>query len=113
LFRSRLQQPEVRIWIACAGEERAGCAVTSIRERAENVLCRAQRFCELEEIGVSPKYQRQGVARALIERLLADARARGISDVQLTCWAFNTEAQAAFAALGFRPMNIRFQRESR
>jgi hypothetical protein len=48
----------------------------------------------------------------LVERVLANARAQGVRDVQLTCWSFNAEARAAFEALGFRPMTVRFQRES-
>ena len=112
LFRSRLRQPEGRVWIANVGEVPAGYAVSVIRERPENAICSAQRFYELEEVGVSPAHRQRGVARALVERVLADARTRGVRDVQLTCWSFNAEAQAAFDALGFRPMTVRFQRAS-
>lgn len=112
MFRSRLRQPEARVWIASIGEVRAGHAVGVVRERAENAMCPAQRSLELEEIGVSPAYRQRGVARALVERVLADASARGIGDVQLNCWSFNAEAQAAFEALGFRPLMVRFQRPS-
>ncbi len=112
LFRSRLQQPEGCVWIASVGEVPAGYAVSVIRERPENAICSAQRFYELQEVGVSPAHRQRGVARALVERVLANARAEGVRDVQLTCWSFNAEARAAFEALGFRPMTVRFQRES-
>lgn len=112
LFRSRLRQPEGRVWIASVGEVPAGYAVSVIRERPENAICSAQRFYELEEVGVLPAHRQRGVARTLVNRVLADARAQGVRDVQLTCWSFNAEAQAAFEALGFRPMTVRFQRES-
>jgi ribosomal protein S18 acetylase RimI-like enzyme len=112
LFRSRLRQPEGRVWIASVGEVPAGHAVTVLRERPENAICSAQRYLELEEVGVSPTHRQRGVARALVEHVLADACAHGVRDVQLTCWSFNAEAQAAFKALGFRPMTVRFQRES-
>ena len=59
-----------------------------------------------------PAHRQRGVARTLVERVLASARAQGVRDVQLTCWSFNAEAQAAFEALGFRPMTVRYQRES-
>lgn len=113
LFRSRIGRPDVRVWIANIGEVAAGYAVSVIRQRPENAICLARRFYELEEIGVSPAYRQLGVARALIERVLADARAQGVRDVELTAWSFNTDAQAAFEALGFRPMTVRFQRASR
>jgi len=87
-------------------------AVSVVRERPENAICSAQRFYELEEVGVSPAHRQRGVARALVERVLAEARAQGVRDVQLTCWSFNAEAQAAFEALGFRRLTVRFQHES-
>jgi ribosomal protein S18 acetylase RimI-like enzyme len=111
MFRSRLRQAETHVWIASAGEEPAGFAVAVLRERPANTLCSAQRFYDLEEIGVSPENRQKGVARALVEKVLAEARARGVLDVQLTSWAFNSEAHAAFKALGFRPMTVRFQRQ--
>jgi ribosomal protein S18 acetylase RimI-like enzyme len=112
LFRSRLGQPDARVWMASVGEVPAGYAVSVIRERPASAICSAQRFYELEEVGVSPPHRQKGVARALVQRVLADARAQGVRDVQLTCWSFNAEAQAAFEALGFRPLTVRFQRAS-
>jgi ribosomal protein S18 acetylase RimI-like enzyme len=109
LFRSRLRQSETRVWIASIGEVPVGYAVSVTRERPENALCCARRFCELDEIAVSPAHWKQGVARALVERVLADARTHGVPDVELTAWSFNAAAQTAFEALGFRPMVVRFQ----
>lgn len=112
LFRSRLRQPELHVWIASVGQEPVGYVVSVIRERPENATCSAQRFYDLVEIGVSPAHRQKGVARALVERVLAQARTQRVRDVQLTCWSFNADAQAAFEALGFRPMTVRFQYES-
>jgi GNAT superfamily N-acetyltransferase len=111
LFRARLRQSEVRIWIASFGKVPVGYAVSVLRERPASAICCAQRCYELEEVGVSPVHRRKGVARALVERVLAEARAQAVPNVQLTCWYFNAEAQAAFEALGFRPLTVRFQRE--
>lgn len=112
LFRSKLRRTDARIWIASAGEVPVGYAVAFIRERPETELCRARSFYEVDEIGVSPAHRRQGLARALLERVLAEARAEGVADVELTSWSFNADAHAAFHALGFRPKIVRFGRES-
>ena len=40
------------------------------------------------------------------------SRSRGIRDVELSSWSFNTEAHAAFQALGFEPKVVRFGRAS-
>jgi len=66
----------------------------------------------VDELAVSPAHRRQGLARALFERVLAEARAEGLRDVELTSWSFNVEAHAAFEALGFRPKVVRFGRAS-
>jgi ribosomal protein S18 acetylase RimI-like enzyme len=54
----------------------------------------------------------RGIARALVEHVLEDARSRAIDDVELTAWCFNTEAHEAFQALGFRQKVVRFGRKS-
>jgi ribosomal protein S18 acetylase RimI-like enzyme len=112
MFRARLGREDVHMWIAQVGDVPVGYAVVVDHVQAESALCFARRFYVLDEIGVSPAHRRQGVARALIERVLVDAQTHGIRDVQLSTWSFNGDAQAAFQALGFRPMTVRFQRPS-
>ena len=111
-FRSRLQHRDVRACIASVGDVPVGYAVVVLRERPEDARCLARRFCEVEEIGVSPAHRQHGVASALIEHVLREARSLGIHGLELTSWSFNATAHAAFEALGFRPMIVRFRRES-
>lgn len=112
LYRWRLKRADTRIWIACVDEVPAGHAVCVVRERQENVLCVHRRWYELDEVVVAAEFRQQGVARALVEHVLAEARADGHCDVELNTWAFNTDAQAAFAALGFRPLTVKYVRGS-
>jgi ribosomal protein S18 acetylase RimI-like enzyme len=112
LFRSRLDRKDIRVWIASIDGKAVGYAVSALRERPENALCLARRFFELEEIGVARGHRKKGVARALIERAIAEARSKGIPDLELTSWAFNVDAHAAFRALGFQPMIMRFRHQS-
>lgn len=111
-FRSRLQKDTVRAWIAEYKGSLAGYALTQTFDRAENTFCSARRFCEIDQIAVAPAFRRCGVARALAQHVLDDARARGIPEVELTSWSFNHQAQAAFRALGFVPNVLRFGRAS-
>jgi len=111
LFRAKLERGDVRAWIAEVDGMPAGYAVAAIRERPENALCHPRRLFEVDEIAVSVAHRRQGVARALIERVLTQARSEGIREVELTSWSFNVEAHAAFRALGFGPRVIRFGRD--
>jgi ribosomal protein S18 acetylase RimI-like enzyme len=61
-------------------------------------------------VAVDPTCRRRGVGRALIEKIFRDAHDRGLSDVELSAWAFNDVARAAFRRLGFTPKTIRFER---
>jgi ribosomal protein S18 acetylase RimI-like enzyme len=43
---------------------------------------------------------------------LEAARARGVHDIELFSWAFNTEAQALFQRFGFEPRVVAFERRA-
>lgn len=111
-FRTRLLRRETRIRIASLGDLPVGYVVVLLRERPEDARCFARRYCEIEEIAVAASRRRQGVARALIEDVRREARSLGIGGVELASWCFNETAHAAFQALGFDPMLVRFRSES-
>ena len=105
-FSSMLQNPDVRVWVGEVGSVPAGYALTMTRDRPENAFCFGRRFCEIDQIAVSPAFRRRGVARALIQRVLEDARLRTLPDVELTSWCFNGDAHESFRALGSRRRSL-------
>jgi ribosomal protein S18 acetylase RimI-like enzyme len=111
-YRGLMEKPAVRFWLAEDAGAPVGYAAVWQHERAENPFCRARRWWEIDQIGVRPDRQRGGVGRALVEQVLAAARAEGIDQVELVSWCFNADAQAAFRELGFSPKLIRFARSS-
>lgn len=111
-YRALLARDDVRAWIAFSGDVPVGYAVAIAYSRPENLLALARSYSELDQIGVLPSFRMKGVARALVEMVLEDARARGIRDVELSSWSFNQDAHKAFAALGFAPKVVRFARPS-
>jgi len=56
---------------------------------------------EIKRMYVRPAAQGRGVGRALIARLLQDARAEGYTTVRLETLRFMTTAQAMYRSLGF------------
>lgn len=48
-----------------------------------------------------PPYRRQGIGRALLERLMADARAAGYTSFQLWVHTANGAARSLYEKLGF------------
>ncbi|HEY4102847.1 MAG TPA: GNAT family N-acetyltransferase [Polyangiaceae bacterium] len=112
-YRAWLEQKTARGFIAELATEPVGYARAVARETAENPCCFARRWLELDEIGVATHARRRGVARALIERVVAVADAEGFASVELGTWSFNTTAQAVFAKLGFSPQRLRLERRTR
>jgi ribosomal protein S18 acetylase RimI-like enzyme len=110
-FRCMLRNIAARVWIAELEGCSVGYALTITYDRPESAFCPARRFSEVDQIAVSAAFRKRGVARALVECVLEDARSRGICDVELSSWAFNLDAHDAFRALGFTEKSVRFGRK--
>jgi tRNA threonylcarbamoyladenosine biosynthesis protein TsaB len=61
----------------------------------------------LGNLAVAPEYRRRGVARALLEDVLAAARAGAADDIALEVRSSNFAAQALYRAYGFRLAGLR------
>jgi ribosomal-protein-alanine N-acetyltransferase len=61
----------------------------------------------VQNIAVRRSAQRQGVGRALLEALLAEAEQAGANAVLLEVAADNAPAQKLYAAYGFEPVGVR------
>ena len=59
-------------------------------------------------MAVDPRYQRQGVAKALFGRVIESAVAEDVKDIELNTWNFNRPAQLAFQKLGLVSRSVRF-----
>jgi ribosomal protein S18 acetylase RimI-like enzyme len=57
---------------------------------------------EVKRMIVDPAFRGQGIARALIERLITGARADGYQRLRLETADFMTSAQALYRSVGFR-----------
>jgi ribosomal protein S18 acetylase RimI-like enzyme len=57
--------------------------------------------CKLDKLYVDPRYQRQGVGRALFDDLVSHARARGNTRLWLQVNRGNAQAIAAYKHYGF------------
>jgi [ribosomal protein S18]-alanine N-acetyltransferase len=61
----------------------------------------------VQNIAVRRAAQRQGIGRALLEALLAEAGRRGVSLVLLEVAVDNVAAQKLYAEYGFEPVGVR------
>jgi putative acetyltransferase len=70
----RLREPDVTFWTAWDGDELLGCA--ALKEHAGA-------FGEVKSMRTAPAHLRKGVAAALLDHLIGEARARGYARVSL------------------------------
>jgi len=107
-LRKRLGEESTHLWMAEDGGIPAGYVLLARREREESPYSFARQWCEIDEIVVETTCRRRGVARALMARAIAHAHELGL-DIELSTWAFNEHAHAAFGRLGFQRMLVRYQ----
>ncbi len=87
--------PRGGLWIAVSGEDTVGCV--ALRPLDDSAA-------EVKRMYVSGPSRGRGVGRALMEALLAGARARGYATVRLGTLDDMVAAQSLYRSLGFAPV---------
>jgi ribosomal protein S18 acetylase RimI-like enzyme len=108
-LRKRLADEATHVWMAEDDGVPIGYVLATRRQREESSYSVARQWCEIDEIVVDPAHRRRGVARALMARAIAHARELSLDAIELSAWAFNEPAQAAFERLGFERMLVRHE----
>ena len=70
----KLRSPNVTFWSVWIGEEIAGCGALKVLAATRG---------ELKSMRVADKFLGQGIGRAILEHLMAEARARGMETLWL------------------------------
>jgi GNAT superfamily N-acetyltransferase len=104
-----LENTSAKLWVAEKDGTLAGYVVVMPREKPENPFCPARKWWDVDQIGVRASDRRSGVGGALIQKVIAEARAQRIDELELNSWSFNQNAHAAFSRLGFVPKSVRFE----
>ncbi len=106
-FADMLEAPGARVFVACNGPEVVGYMLLVLRERPANIFAHAQRWLEIDQIGVTAAHRGQGHAAALVEAARALAKEYSLGRIELHTWGFNERAQAFFRAQGFQTQGIK------
>lgn len=69
-------------------------------------LVRPARYGFVTSAFVEPTFRKRGVLRALVHEAEAWCRLRGLGELRLHCTVENTEGNAAWAALGYDPVEV-------
>ena len=96
-----LDEPGNLVLIAEVESAPAGYAYAEIIDRQETSFNYAYQMIYVHHISVRPTLRQQGVGRALLEAVQAEARKRDIHMISLDVWTFNDGARAFFSRSGF------------
>ncbi len=89
--------PDLDLVAVAADGSFAGFCICWLGQTADGVT-----FAQIEPLGVSPAYHRQGIGRALLLETMKRAKAHGAQRVAVYVASYNDAAIAAYAAVGFR-----------
>lgn len=90
------------LWVLAEGERAGFLMVRVLPDWPDE----SREVASIAEFYVAPVFRRRGVARAAIEALLADHRARGTFEVEAGILVHNEPARAFWAAMGFEARNV-------
>ena len=68
---------------------------------------KAEEEIELHTIGVTGRYQRQGIGKRLMEKLMTEAKTFGTEGISLQVRVSNTPAQKLYLSFGFVNVGLR------
>jgi ribosomal protein S18 acetylase RimI-like enzyme len=57
-------------------------------------------------VAVDPEFRKQGIAKRLLQRLIAHARNQGLLQIQLAVAVENAPARALYRSLGFESFGV-------
>ncbi|SEF02046.1 [SSU ribosomal protein S18P]-alanine acetyltransferase [Arthrobacter alpinus] len=105
MFVAELSQPETRRYIIAE--------LSSGVEREQNQIAGyAGLMCvppigDIQTIGVLPEFEGRGIARAMLDELIAEAGRRGADDIMLEVSSKNPRAQKLYKRYGFEHIHTR------
>lgn len=79
-----------------------GMACVDYVNKPESPYGKARSFYHVQEIAVDINHRRQGVAKELLEFMIADAKKRNLGKIELDVWEFNDSAIEFYQAVGFK-----------
>jgi GNAT superfamily N-acetyltransferase len=101
------QQLEHVLLVATRSGEIVGYAHGEVQEAAAGPYKRASALLHVHAMGVTAAHRGCGVGHALVTAVHAAAAARGLTEVSLEVYAFNTDARTFYEREGFLPLRER------
>jgi ribosomal protein S18 acetylase RimI-like enzyme len=100
----------VALFVAQGDGQLVGLVQIFIRETPGIPIMVARRYAVVDTLIVKEKFRRSGIGRTLMEKAHQWACDKGVNQVELNVWEFNTGAIAFYEELGYRTASRRMWR---
>jgi ribosomal protein S18 acetylase RimI-like enzyme len=100
-----IKASEVGFFVAEDRKKVVGIVNAQIRHTPKNALMQQRTFLNISDIVVDEDFRELGVGSALMEQIHSWALEHGITQIQLTVWDFNHEAQNFYKQLGYQMLH--------
>jgi len=106
MFVGELSQPETRRYIIAELPAAVGHQGEMQTAGYAGLMC-VPPIGDIQTIGVLPEFEGRGIARAMLDELIAEAVRRGAEDVMLEVSSTNPRAQRLYLRYGFEHIHTR------
>ena len=96
-------------WVAVEDKKIVGYVVTQFLESKGHKILRDRQHCYLQQIAVSASARGRGIGKRLLDQVTEECRRRGVVDIELDVWGFNSGAQEFFESSGFVPYSTKMR----
>jgi ribosomal protein S18 acetylase RimI-like enzyme len=109
-FQAALADPDVLLLGAWLDGELAGFAHAIVRVIEQRWIIVGRRHVIIDNLAVGPRWQRRGLATALVDAVTEWARQRNAQQLELDVWEANADALRFYEAAGFATQRRRLSR---
>ena len=104
-----LADPTTPVFVGVDGADRVLGHGFCVMQHSGGRLMEAHDTLYIDDICVAERYRRHGIATALFERCIMQAREAGCRNIELGVYCFNGDAVAFYGAMGMLPVMQRME----
>ena len=101
-FQKILDNDNAAIFVAEQQGKLIGLVRSEVRTAPDVPLFVPRHFVYIDDLVVSESFRHQGIGKALVECVHQWAQEKGLTEVELGVWEFNTSARMLYEKLGYQ-----------
>jgi ribosomal protein S18 acetylase RimI-like enzyme len=101
-FERMIANENAAIFVAEQRDMLIGMIRSEVRTAPDVALFVPRHYVVIDDLIVGERFRHQGIGQALVERVHLWTRDKGLAEVELGVWEFNTSARMLYEKLGYQ-----------